>query len=117
MQVDRVRVDGQGVAERAPDDTGTRDGQGTTEPGQVGVQGVADPLRRPVTPGPVDELVDRHGPVRIDEQHSKHTPLPGMTDVDGLIVEMCQALPSSRNSSGITTTSEDRLPDRPPVPA
>jgi hypothetical protein len=54
---------------------------------QVRRECVAGPVRRPVRPDPVDQVVRRDGTVHVDQQRHEDAPLPGMTHVDSATVE------------------------------
>ena len=58
----------------------TSAGQDSPQPGQVVVRRTAGPLGPPVRPDPIDELVDGHHPVDIDQQRHQNAPLSGMPD-------------------------------------
>jgi len=87
VQVHRHRVDHEGVALRVPGEADPGVGEDLPEPGQVAGQRRAGPLRQPLGPHALDELVGRHHPVRVDQQRGQHAPLPGVAEVDGATVD------------------------------
>jgi hypothetical protein len=87
VQIHRHRVDRQDVAGGSPSDIDVVGaGQGFAQSSQIGVERTAGALRSTLSPGPVHQLVDRHGAFGVDEQHGQHAPLPGVACIDEPVV-------------------------------
>lgn len=86
VQVDGIGVDLRDVAAGEPPDLQPRAGGRMPQAGQVAVQRLPRAQRRAVRPHPVDQLVDRHQPVRVGQQRRQHGPLPRRPELDRLAV-------------------------------
>jgi hypothetical protein len=88
VQVHRVGVDTREVAAAEPLDLQSAAGQQAAQTGQVAVQRVSRAQRRALRSHAVDQLVDRHHPVRVGEQCRQHGPLPDRSEIHRLAVLM-----------------------------
>ena len=87
VQVYRMRLGRQGVAGGPAGDLQVwRIGQQRAQSRKIAREGVTGTVRRRGRPHPVDQLIDRHRPVDVDQQRREDTPLPRVADVEALSV-------------------------------
>nr|WP_241265915.1 hypothetical protein [Streptomyces boncukensis] len=84
VQVHRLRRCGQHIAAVPADERrgAARRGEDGAQPREVRVQGAPRPLRRPLAPHPLDQLVERDQPARVHQQRRQDGTLPRMPDRD-----------------------------------
>jgi hypothetical protein len=89
VQVDRRGGGAEQVAPGPPDDPHLRRGaEDPAQPGQVAVERFPGALRNPVGPHPVDELVNRHAPLRVRQERDQYASLSGMAEIDDVVVDL-----------------------------